>query len=394
MYRRFPLLVTALFRIGVTFSFGMIMQLKMREIGTGIFLISFLSTVRGAIESFSAPIWGSISDRQKKRKPLFCLTILLPTILYPLYSITDNSLFIYLIAALIAFFTSAYQSISMAISSEYSDNSIKNTSKEISLLNTANSIGMFLGRIILSILFIKFPSNPIILIFSIIAWIPVFSSVFVKENERKIKQEKNRSLFKRLFPLVQNPAVLKKNGLWAIYLGSFLRQLGITGALASILIFLTEELHLSPSAATIITAVNPAFQIVSHLFSSKLISKTGAKYAAALGILFSAGTPLMMAFASNWIFPVLGYIFLGTAFGAFFNGASTFISMNSPPERRGEFMAFLHSSRTMGGMVGPLFSGLIASYSFFGMFITMSSFMIAGAVTIMLFVKEEKSSKP
>jgi len=391
--KRFPLLITALFRIGVTFSFGLILQLKMREIGAGIFFISFLSTIRGAIESISAPIWGSVSDRQKSRKPLFSFAILITALFYPLYSLANSILSIYIIGALIAFFTSAYQPISMAISSEYSDNSVRKTSKEFSLLNAANSTGMLLGRIVLAFLFVKYPSNPIILIFSILAWIPFCSSLFIKEKIKIVENKTHKSLIKRLFPLIETPHVLKKNGLWSIYAGSFLRQLGITGGLSTILIYLTEVLGLSTSMATIITAINPAFQIISHLFSVKLISRFGPKNSTAMGILFSAVTPFMMACANSWVQPVIGYVFLGLAFGSFFNGASTFISLNTPADRRGEFMAFLSSSRMIGGMVGPLLSGLIASQSFLLMFIIMSTFMVMGGILIIVFAKPVTHSK-
>jgi MFS family permease len=226
------------------------------------------------------------------------------------------------------------------------------------------------------------------MIFCFISWIPLITGVFIREGNRKAQKEKSKKILHRLFPIVSDYTPLKKNGLWAIYLGSFIRQFGISGTMAAILIFMTENLLLSYSLAVLLSSLNPMFQMISHLMSGKIITKTGPRKSMVGGILFSSLTPILFFLATDWRLMAAGYISLGLAYGAFINGASTFISLNCPPERKAEFMGLLTSMRSLGAMIGPVFSGIIANYSFDWMFIIMNIIMVFAAMMVLLNTKE------
>jgi MFS family permease len=369
----------------------MLLQSRFREVGASIFIISLISTITGASSTISGAVWGSISDEHKSRKPLLMLSIIFTALSFLLFLITDNQYWLLGFVGIVSLFKSGLQPISMALATEYAIGDIKSTAKEIAYLNTSYSLGMFIGRIALAYFLIGNGPREAIIAFCIISWIPVFFALFIKEGNRTVRKKKSENIFHRLLPIVSDWSPMKKNGLWSVYVGSFLRQFGISGAMAAILIFMTENLALSYSLAVLLSSFNPLFQMFSHLMSGKFISKKGPKFSMVSGILLSSMTPICFFFANGFLFMALGYLCLGIAYGAFINGASTVISLNCPEDRKAEFMGMLASIRSFGAMLGPVFGGIIANYSFDGMFITMNVIMISGALLVFLKFKEKKA---
>ena len=187
-----------------------------------------------------------------------------------------------------------------------------------------------------------------------------------------------------IFHLTSDPGPLKNNGLWAMYVGSFMRQFAIAGATSIMIIYMTEKVGISSSVAVMISGLNPLFQTFSHYFSRRVIERLGAKISAILGISMTALTPLFFALSKGGILIAAGYVSLGIAFGLFINGTGTFITSNSPEERRGEFLGLLNTARSAGVMAGPATDGIMAQYSYNGMFITMAVIMFSGSLLVAL----------
>ncbi|MDD3459946.1 MULTISPECIES: MFS transporter [unclassified Mesotoga] len=384
--KRLPLLLTSLIVFFVMFGFGLLLQLKLRELGASLLMVGLLTTVRGAVETLGSPAWGAISDSLKRRKPLMIVLVLTSALLYFAYSVIEIPLVFILFSALIAFFTAGFEPIAMALSTEHSRDSVRNTSRELSILNTANSMGMLSGRLLLSMLLVFFTVTQTINWYATIAFLAVIPALFLRDQEHTVARRKG--FLNRLFPLKQDSSPLWENGLWAVYVGTFLRQLGTAGATSIIAIFMTERIGLSASATAIITSINPFMQIFSHIFFGRVMYRIGPRKSTLIGIGLTIFTMLFFAMAQSWVLIALGYFSLGIAFGAFINGAGTMISLSSPPERRAEFLGLLRSARAIGFMVGPLLAGTVAEYSYFVMFIMMASLIAAGGLIVIVFTKD------
>jgi len=384
--KRLPLLLTSLIVFFVMFGFGLLLQLKLRELGASLLMVGLLTTVRGAVETLGSPAWGAISDSLKRRKPLMIVLVLTSALLYFAYSVIEIPLVFILFSALIAFFTAGFEPIAMALSTEHSRDSVRNTSRELSILNTANSMGMLSGRLLLSLLLVFFTVTQTINWYATIAFLAVIPALFLRDQEHTVARRKR--FLNRLFPLKQDSSPLWENGLWAVYVGTFLRQLGTAGATSIIAIFMTERIGLSASATAIITSVNPFMQIFSHIFFGRVMYRIGPRKSTLIGIGLTIFTMLFFAMAQSWVLIALGYFSLGIAFGAFINGAGTMISLSSPPERRAEFLGLLRSARAIGFMVGPLLAGTVAEYSYFVMFIMMASLIATGGLIVIVFTKD------
>ncbi|AKI97376.1 MFS transporter [Kosmotoga pacifica] len=391
MKTRIPLLMVAVLRFTAVLSFGMLLQLRLRELGISIVVVSALATVRGAFNTLGSPVWGAVSDRINNRRFLLGITLLVPGLLYILYAFVQLPYQFILLGAVIAFFGSAFQPITMSLSTELAEEeNVSSTSKEISLLNAASSMGMFIGRILISVLLLWLSVRSTIFFFSIIALSTVVPVFFMKGINRTVisSEERKKGFIAAFLPFVVDPAPMLKNGIWAIYMGSFMRQFGIAGTTSLIAVYLTEEMGLSKSLAVILTAINPLIQIFSHIYFGRLIGKIKAKTSATFGMFLTSLTALLFAVGNNWIAVAIAYFSLGIAFGAFINGAATFVVTHSPRKRKAEFLGVLRSSRSLGQMLGPLVAGVIASHSYVQMFFTMAVAIMLSGFLVLVFCKE------
>ena len=387
--KRTPLLLSSTSRNIIAISLSMLLQLRLRELGASLFLISILSTIKGGISGFSSPFWGSISDIGIKKRLITIVIFLIPAFSYPLYGLSDIPVTFLIITGIIAFFDSGFTPVSLSLSINYSDGSKRSISRELSFLNAAGAVGMFLGRIILSLILLFLTIKYSILFMSIFGILALIFSIFVSYPENI--QKENISANKKLFAGFSNLKKLKKNGLWSIFVGSFIRFVGVTGTTSVIAVFMTEKIGLTDSFSMVVASLDPLFMFFSHLFFGKFIYKIGAKNSINVGIIMTVISILCFAFAQSWILIGIGWLLIGLAFGGFWIGITTYISINIEKENRGKYMGLLSTTSTFGSMLGPFLTGLILSInnSYAIMFIIMAIINLTGFFIINIFAKND-----
>jgi len=387
--KRTSLLLSSTSRNIIAISLSMLLQLKLRELGASLFLISILSTIKGGISGFSSPFWGSLSDTGNKKRLITIVIFLIPALSYPLYGLSDIPITFLIITGIIAFFDSGFTPVSLSLSINYSNGSKRSISRELSFLNAANAVGMFLGRIILSLILLFLTIKYSILFMSIFGILALIFSIFVSYPENI--QKENISANKKLFAGFSNLKKLKKNGLWSIFVGSFIRFVGVTGTTSVIAVFMTEKIGLTDSFSMVVASLDPLFMFFSHLFFGKFIYKIGAKNSINIGIIMTVISILCFAFAQSWILIGIGWLLIGLAFGGFWIGVTTYISINIEKENRGKYMGLLSTTSTFGSMLGPFLTGLILSInnSYVIMFIIMAVINLTGFFIINIFAKSD-----
>ncbi|MCD6550757.1 MFS transporter [Thermotoga sp.] len=353
-----------------TMSFNLLIQLRMKELGAALFLIGFLSSLRGAVNTFSNLFWGKVSDGLGKRKPFLIASLALASVFYPLYAVEESPLAILMLSAVIAFFNGMYPPAAMALSSNR-----KRMSLGFSLYNSSNSLGMLLSRLSIGFLLMFVDLRFAFVFFSIVIATAVIPALMIKE-ERVERKVKNLHFRKQLL----------EGGTWAIYLGSFLRQMGTSGSMSLIAVYLSDTFKYSASTIGFVTAVNPLVQIPSHFLFGRLVEKTSPRAIAVLGIFMSSLTPLLMMIPKNWA-PVVSYIALGMSFGAFINGTSNFLGRKFHYLQRGQALGLLSSARFLGATLGPFLAGMLAEKSYLLMFSTLGIVIATGGFVVLLFTK-------
>jgi len=357
-------------------GFGPLLQFYMKDIGTSLFLISIFSSIQGTITTFMAPVWGAVSDIIPSKKLILAMSVTIGGIVSIFYYFADNVYEIYSVGIIYTFFVCGFDPVSMAMSANNS--LLKGTSapRELSFLNISNSIGMLSSRILLSALLLLSSSKSLILLMSAIlisAFIPV---LMIREEKNILKYRRKATNFiEMVFPALKDPEPLKRNGMWALYIASFLRQAGTAGAMGLAAVFIRDVVGLNESLTVILAAINPAVQIPSNYFFGRVAEKIHPKFIAILGMFFSILNLVFMGFARNYIMVILSYVALGFGFGAFITGVTSYISMYSPIYRRGEMLGFLSSARAFGRIIGPLVAGVVSVLSFRAVFFILAIMM-------------------
>jgi len=357
-------------------NYDMLLQLRMRELSIDLFSISLLSSINSAVGSLATPFWGALSDESRSRKKVLSVAILIALIVLPGYTLARRAVHFFLVATIFTFFSSAFDPISMAI---FVESSKLDSSVIVSLVNAVNSFGLGFGRIVVSPLLRFFSVTQVMLILFFIALTMLYfieKSVVVPHQRYEVQ----RTNLQRIFSAISSKHILKKNNLWAMYLGSFLRQLGIGGTFALIAVYLVEEMNLSKSVTILLSSANPFMQIPSHFLAALLMRRIASKYVAALGMFASGIGALLFVPADSKLTVLVAYAVSGLGFGTFINGATKFVIENVPVNRRAEFLGLLTSVRSFGSLFGPLLAGWLATFSFRLVFITMGAAMIAGSI--------------
>ncbi|ABQ46570.1 MULTISPECIES: MFS transporter [Thermotoga] len=364
--------LTNVFRSMGTMSFNLLIQLRMKEIGATLFMIGLLSSLQGAMNTFSNVFWGRISDKIGKRKVFIILSLVLASAFYPLYAVINVPSAFLFVSMIIAFFNGMYPPAAMALSS-----TAKRMSLGFSLYNSSNSLGMLLSRISIGFLLMFMDLKLAFVFFSIVVAVSVIPALGLKEEKIQKKKEEDFHFGRKVM----------EHGIWALYLGSLLRQMGTSGSMSLIAVYLNERFHYSASTIGFVTAVNPLIQIPSHFFFGKLVEKTDPKFISVLGIFMSSLVPFLMMIPENWA-PVLAYAFLGASFGAFINGSNNFLGRRFHYLQRGRALGLLSSARFLGATIGPFLAGLLAEKSYSLMFSTLGLAVLSGGIVVLLFTKD------
>ncbi|WP_041081127.1 MFS transporter [Thermotoga profunda] len=375
------LVLASFFRNMTVLNYDMLLQFRMRELSSSLFSIGLLSTITSAIGSLSSPFWGALSDELKSRKRTLLLPLMVAFLILPFYSFSIKPFHFFLVGILFTFFSSVFEPICTAIMIE---SSRFRMNIAVSILNAANSFGMGLGRIIISPLLNAVSVVWTMNIMYFLSLFVVFFSFFAPDVEHK-RYEIIRTNLQRIFSAITSKRILKKNNLWAMYLGSFLRQLGVGGTFALIGVYLTETVGLSKAQSVLFASANPFLQVPSHIFFGWLAEKVSSKNIAVIGMFLSGLGTMLFAVSGNYIMVLLAYAISGLGFGAFINGATNFVSQNVPENRRAEFLGLLTSARSFGSLFGPLIAGLLSEISFVLMFAVMATIMFFGSLLTMVF---------
>lgn len=362
-------------------NYDMLLQLRMRELSIDLFSIGLLSTINSAVGSLATPFWGALSDEAKSRKKVLFIAIAISMCFLPLYIIAKTPGHFFSVSALFTFFSSAFDPIATAI---FVESSRLSSNVVLSIMNAVNSFGMGLGRLVVS---------PLLNVLSVV-WVMLilyFASLgmlyFIKITAAAPHQryEVQRTNLQRVFSAISSKSVLKKKNLWAMYLGSFLRQLGIGGTFALIAVYLVEDVGLSKSETILLAASNPFMQIPSHFLAGWMINKVASKYVASFGMFASGLGALLFVPAKSKLMVLLAYTVSGFGFGTFINGATDFVAKNVPTNRKAEFLGLLTSVRSFGSLFGPLVAGWLANISFKLVFVLMGTIMVVGALITVIY---------
>ncbi len=383
-------LIASFFRMMTLMAFAMVLQYRLRELGASLLLISMLAAVTGGMQSITSPLWGKFADSSGLRGRLLLIIGVVAVLLYPLYGFLSLPIMFLLIAGAIAFFEAGFNPIAMSLMSESSGENIELRSRNLALFNAASAAGILAGRLSLSAALSILPVATTVLILSAgtlgaaipTLFLPVRRPVAPGEDPSR-STNGYRSHRIRLFPRKEDLAI---RGMWAVYLGTFIRNIGVAGFISISALYMKEGIGLSESHSMLVAGIDPLFMFIAHLYFGRKMVRFGIKRTMIVGTMITILSFTFFWLAASWVLTILGWICIGLAYGAFHNASVTFISLYFPVARRGEGIGYIWTANTLGIMLGPLIAGALAEISYSFMLLGMISFSLLGLIVLWGFV--------
>ncbi len=320
-----------------------------------------------------SPIWGKMADTKGKKLMLLRSSVLI-SISYFLCTIIRTPFELFLVRALQGFAAGMWPAC-LALMSAYAPKSKIGIS--MGVMQSANICGGIVGPLIGGVLSSQFGMRSSFFIGGCaIALITIITIFFIKEPPKETivkKDTKEKSVYKELLS--------NKN----------IRLILFTGCIAQMVILLLQPVLtryvaiLNGSDENILLLSGFVFSLSG--FAGAIAAPFWGKQGQARGFfitevvsLIAAGTIIaLQSFPSSLIpFAILQFI-LGLCFSGIFPSANSMIINNTSPSQRGASFGLFFSAQQIGGTIGPLLGGLMATY------LTLNYiFLFSGILTVLM----------
>ena len=326
---------------------------------SGVFVTAFIAT----------PLWGWLGDRVGKKKMVIraVFGLALSQFLIGLSAnVFQLFLFRMLQRALSGF-------IAAALALESTNTPKEKSGYAIGFLASSTAAGNVLGPFIGDLLADSFGYRNVFFITSVLCLISGLLIVFLVK-ETNILTNSDRNVFNN-YKFVNGHRQLKFAMLTLILAAASISMIQPVFA-----IFMESRLGEIKYLATVIGAIFGTmgiFQVISSPIWGKRNDKTGIRKNLSYALIGAGiGYALHVATTGVWeLIPVRA--FLGFCIGGVLPSLYTFISHNTPLERKGGVLGIASSLTMFGNLLGPLSSGFIASYTSINFIFVLSGIILA-----------------
>lgn len=318
-----------------------------------------------------APIWGAIADVTRRRRPVLVGTGVLATASLLLLSVIENVWLSIAAVALYAAFAAGFLPVLLAIVSEHGGP--EGRGRAIGSFNSAKSLGATGGRFLAGGLLALFASASFFLVVAAGSLLATIAVALVDDPGADGRALPSwRALFaevrRRLVPVGDGRAVLTTNGLHWLYLAHGLRNMTISGLLSLMPVYLIVVVGTTEAEMGLLLGLGSALQVLFMYLFGRLVDARGRKSFVVYGMIGSGAFALTAATATvpgglllREVVIGSGFVLRAIAVSAIFAGSYAFIGDVAPAERESELMGMLSTVKGVGGVVGPLLLGAVAT---------------------------------
>jgi len=173
--------------------------------------------------------------------------------------------------------------------------------------------------------------------------------------------------------------------LWWLYLSVVFRQMGISGSMALIFVYMSGQ-GIPASLMGVLSAINPMMQVVALPLFGALTDWLGRRPFLVMGFALSSAIPMILALTSGEVGIAGGFLLLGVSYASVYVGTAAFIGDRSAVGRHGRMLGRFEASIGLGGVLGPIVAGsLLPVLGFQRMFLSMAGASALGL--LLVFVK-------
>lgn len=344
-----------------------------------------------------APVWGAIADLTGRRKLVLTATGLGAALAIAPLAVAVSVPLQIASRALYAVFIAGFSSVVLTIVSETGGDADRGRS--IGFYTSAQAGGDIAGRLLVGYLLGLLLPTQLYGVVAAIALVTTLCTLFVVDPtptpEGTLTLARLWADFRRrLVPTGARKELFRTNGLGWLYGGLVLRNVTQKGVSSVLAVYLVSDVGLTEWIMGVVLAVSPAVRVVAMYALGRLSDRIGRK-GLIVGGLCGAGLQALLvvaalvpgAMALRAVVSGSGLFVHALTFSALTVGTIAFIGDVAPPERESELMGFRSTARGLGGVIGPLLVGGLATYlDYASAFVAISalSFVAAGLVAAKL----------
>lgn len=357
----------------------------------------FVVTLSFAIFSLGlllfSPVWGAIADITGRRKAILVGTALCSALVIAPLAVTTSVPLEIACRGLYAVFIAGFQSVILTIVSETGGD--ESRGRSIGFYSSAQSGGDITGRLLVGFLLGLLVPTELYLVVVVIGLVTTVASALVVDPtvtpDAVLTFDRFREEFRtRLVPRGARNDLFRTKGLAWLYGGLTLRNMTQKGVSSVLPVFLVSDVGLTEFTMGAVLAVSPAIRIVAMYAFGRLSDRIGRKGLIVVGLSGAGGQALVTVAA---LLPASMLLRTGVSGAALFVHALTFSALTigtiafigdvAPQDRESELMGLRSTARGLGGVLGPLIVGGLATYlDYASAFVAVSvlSFVAAGLV--------------
>lgn len=385
-------------QIATTILLGTVMAVYVGERGSP-FAVGMIVTVYSFVIIIAAPVWGTIADMTGRRRVLLIATAGFATLsVLPLVIIRGVWGPIG-IRGVYAAFTAGFLPIVLTIVSNRGG--IEARGRSLGSFNSIRSMGFTVALLTAGVLLSYYTYQTIYLIIAAMSGVTVLAVIWISDPTPDPKQqpsfeELRRGIRKRLLPGIGEREVLMTNGLHWLYVALALRNASWKGLSSLLPVYLILNVGSSEMVMGVILALAPAAEIIGMYTFGRVADSVGRKPIIVGGVGAHAVVGFVVALATTpatllvgQVVAAIGLLIKGTGYSALVAGSLAFIGDVSPVERESQLMGLRSTARGIGGVLGPMLIGGIATvFSFELSFVVAGGLAVVGMILVGLFTVE------
>lgn len=311
-----------------------------------------------AISAVVAPLWGRLSDRTGRKLMMLRSSILL-AVAYFLGGIVQTPFQLFLMRVVQGFAAGLWPACLAMLSAYVPKNRI---GIAMGLMQSANICGGIIGPLLGGVLATAFGMRDSFFVGAGgLSLITIITIIFIKEPPR----EKPAAAAQEGAPKPRRESLLKDRGILALMLAAGFTSLVIMQVQPVMTVYIATFGEVSKENLMMLSGAIFSLGGLAGAIAAPQWGRAGQKrgffYTMVISFCLAGVVSCLQGIPRTlWIFALFQFIF-GLSFSGIFPSANSLLVLLTPASRRGESFALFFAAQQVGGAVGPILGGALAT---------------------------------
>lgn len=354
------------------------------------FAVSLVYTVFWAGLMVFSPIWGAVADITGKRRAVLLGTATLAALAATPLIFVDGIWVMVGTRGLFAVFAAGFLPVMLTVVNQSGETATRG--RALGFFNSATAVGLMAGQFFAGALIEVFTPDRVFLVVTGVSILVIVAVGVVRDPTSDPEESPTLSSLveevrDRFSAVAGDSDVLR----W-LYVAVLLRNMTVLGMGGLLPIYLISKVDVSPFLMGALLTINPLAQIVFMYVLGRVSDVTGRKplivagagasgvYAAILSV-----ATLPSSLIGRVAIVTIGFLTLAGGFSALMTGTIAFIGDVAPAERESELIGFRQTARGLGGTIGPVILGVIATVTSYAIAFAAGSLLAFTAAAIVAY---------